>query len=177
MIGRLVAMVIAGAGAGSLSQFPEFVQQYSQRLAGRIDELQRFVQEFDRDAQRAGLTRQQAIEEYRLSESEFLGARQGRVADTIERYEGYQDAKARLQEAGPFGRLIVFARNYDGEIAGAAWEDYKPAVPLTMEGLVHAGGGLVAGLGLGWFLVGGTRAAGRQITKAWDRDKNGSTET
>jgi hypothetical protein len=42
----------------------------------------------------------------------------------------------------------VFARDYDGQVAARTYEDYRPAVPTTVEGLAHAGAGFVLGYGL-----------------------------
>ena len=46
------ALCLAGAfvGGGSLSQYPEFAQQYTQRLAGQVDALGQVVADFDRSA-------------------------------------------------------------------------------------------------------------------------------
>ncbi|MEM9851772.1 MAG: DUF2937 family protein, partial [Pseudomonadota bacterium] len=38
------------------SQFPEFSQQYVQRLGGAVDELRRVAADFDASARAAGLT-------------------------------------------------------------------------------------------------------------------------
>lgn len=39
MIGRVLALAGGLSGAVGLSQFPEFSQQYLQRLAGQVDAL------------------------------------------------------------------------------------------------------------------------------------------
>ncbi|MEM6728480.1 MAG: DUF2937 family protein, partial [Pseudomonadota bacterium] len=39
MILRIFALIFGLSGAASLSQFPEFAQQYLQRLAGKVDQL------------------------------------------------------------------------------------------------------------------------------------------
>ena len=58
---RLLAFIGGLGGAVSLSQFPEFSQQYLQRLAGAVDELQVIVETFDADAKGANLTRDEAL--------------------------------------------------------------------------------------------------------------------
>ena len=57
------ALSLAGgiAGAVGLSQFPEFSQQYAQRLGGAVDELARVVEDFDADASDVGLNRDEAL--------------------------------------------------------------------------------------------------------------------
>ena len=63
MIARVLALLGGLAGGASLSQFPEYSQQYIQRLAGAVDELTLFVTEFDADAASVGLSWDEALQE------------------------------------------------------------------------------------------------------------------
>lgn len=138
MIGR--GLVLAGGltGAAALSQFPEYSQQYTQRLGGAVDELSRVVAEFDADAADVGLSREAALVD--LAQGGQMGAeRADTMVGTIERHRRLSDDLAALKSAGPFTRAAQAGRFMDVEIARAAWEDYKPAVPLTFEGAVFAG--------------------------------------
>jgi len=160
MIGRLVAILIAAGSAVSASQLPEFIQQYSQRLGGAVDELTAFVRQFDADAKQAGLDRQKALDEYRRPDSRFLGARGQRVVSTIERYERLEGHRDALAAAGPFERIAVFARGFVPEVGGAAWSNFRPAVPVTVDGIV---------LGVAGFLIGLLTVAGifRFLRATW----------
>jgi hypothetical protein len=150
MIGKALTIAVGLAFGATLSQGPEFVQQYSQRLGGRIDELRGFVERFDRDASSSGLSRLDALAEYQTNPSAFVTARGKDAADTILRFQQYSAHRDALREAGPFGRLFVFARHADSDITAATAADYQPAVPVTLEGLGHAG----AGFAIGAFLTG-----------------------
>jgi hypothetical protein len=65
-----------------------------------------------------------------------------------------------MDEAGPFGRLLVLVQDRDPMIARGALEVFEPAVPVTREGAMSAaigfGGGWIAtffalsGLGAGF---------------------------
>lgn len=149
MIARILALIGGLSGAVGLSQFPEYSQQYIQRLAGAVDELTLFVQEFDADAASVGMTRQTALEE--LSESGDLGAaRAETIGTTITRYERMSAALEVLQSSGPFTRAYNAVQFNDLDVAQAAMEDFKPAVPVTFEGIVFSGVGFVGG----WIAVG-----------------------
>ena len=145
MFGRLFALVLGALSGLTLAQFPEFAQQYEQRLGGRIDELRDFVAGFDHDAARAGLSRAQALAEFTKPDSKFLQYRGEQAAAAIQRFEAMSDAKARLDAAAPFERLLVFTRVADSDIARAALHDFEPAVPASLEGVAHAGVGFVIG--------------------------------
>ena len=143
------ALTLAGGltGAAGLSQFPEFSQQYIQRLGGAVDELTRVVQEFDADAQALGLTQEEALAQ--LSQGGAFGAERARtMTATMDRQARLSADLAALRDASPFVRATQVNRFTDAEIASRAYAAFKPAVPLTVEGLVFAGVGFVAGLAL-----------------------------
>lgn len=152
MIARIFALLFGALGAGSLSQFPEFAQQYSQRLGGRVDELRSFVQRFDADAARAGLDRTRALAEFDRTGNTFLRDRGADAAVMVRSFERYETAKANLESAAPVERLFVFVRDMERDIAAATAGDYRPAVPVTIEGAVHAGAGFLVGLALAWMI-------------------------
>lgn len=175
MFARLFGLCLGFAGALSFSQLPEFTQQYAQRLGGHLDELRLFVDGFDRDAQSVGQSRSQALEALQANPDAFVTKRGDSAAATIDRYEHYQHVHAQLMEAHSVQRIWVFATSFDGDIAQAAWTRFQPALPLTFEGALHAGVGLVIGLvlslglslglarGFGWIgLTGGKKAARRR---------------
>ena len=142
----LRTLTLAGglAGAAGMSQFPEFSQQYVQRLGGAVDELTRFVAEFDVDAASLGLSRAAALAE--LAEGGAMGARRAEtMSRTLARHDRLSGDLAALQAAGPFTRLYRAGHLGDGEIARQAWGAFRPALPLTFEGVVCAGLGFLAG--------------------------------
>lgn len=171
MFGRLFALVLGALTGLTLAQFPEFVQQYEQRLGGRIDELREFVAGFDRDAARVGLSRTQALAEFAKPDSKFLQYRGEHAADAIRRYEFLSDAKGRLDAAAPFERLLVFAKVAEPDIARAALRDFEPAVPATLEGALHAGVGFTLGALISTLFVRlGRRPRGRLAPPTGMRD-------
>ncbi|TNF21537.1 MAG: DUF2937 family protein [Rhodobacteraceae bacterium] len=145
MIAR--ALMLAGGltGAAGLSQFPEFSQQYAQRLGGAVDELSRVVAEFDADAASVGLNRQEALADL-AGGGAMARARAETMARTLDRHARLSEDLAALQGAGPFTRAYLAANMTDRQIARRAWEAYKPALPVTFEGAAFAGVGFLGGL-------------------------------
>ena len=144
MIGRAIVLAGGLAGAGTLSQFPEFSQQYLQRLAGQVDTLDRIEADFDRSAAKSGLSRDAALEA--LGTTGFSGQHARDLRATFARAEGLRNALAMLRLAGPYERLMMPHRLADPVLVQATWADFAPALPLTTEGAVCAG----IGFGLGW---------------------------
>jgi hypothetical protein len=143
----LRALTLAGglAGAAATSQFPEFSQQYIQRLGGAVDALGEVVGDFDTSAQAVGLSRDAAL--VQMQGTEFLDRRRTDMTATIARYERLTADLSALEGEGPFMRAYHLPRITDSQIATAAWEVYQPAVPLNFVGIIFAGVG---------FLLGGT---------------------
>lgn len=144
---KLLALLGGLAGAAGLSQYPEFAQQYLQRLAGQVDALEAVVADFDASAARAGLNREQALAE--LTGTAFLRGRQDDMRRTFERHDRLSGDLDRLRAASPFERMAMPQRLADPQTFGATWADFRPAVPVTAEGAVAA---ILGYLG-GWLLV------------------------
>lgn len=143
MILRTMTLVGGVLGAAALSQYPEFAQQYTQRLAGQIQALGGMVRDFDASAMRSGLTRDEALNE--MQGTQFLSDRGNDLRRTITRYEDLQDDYERLASANAFQKLLMPQRLGDGETLRGTFADYQPAVPLTPEGGVATAAGFIGG--------------------------------
>jgi len=143
----LRALTLAGglAGAAATSQFPEFSQQYLQRLGGAVDALSQVVTDFDASAAAVGMDRADALAE--LRGTEFLERRRVDMARTFARFDTLQGDLATLKGEGPFMRAYHLSRLTDGQIAGAAWRVYQPALPLNFAGLSFGLVGFLLGVG------------------------------
>lgn len=144
----LRALTLAGGlmGAAAFSQFPEYSQQYTQRLGGAVDALAEVVADFDASAATVGLSREAALGQ--MTGTAFLERRRFDMETTFARHARLQGDLVAIQNAGPFMRAYHASRLTDGQIAQAALAAYKPAVPLTFAGLTFAGAGFVAGAGV-----------------------------
>ncbi len=142
---RMVAG-IGGVGlALILSQFPEYAQQYTQRLGGAVDELRVITEDFDRAAVAGGLDREAALERYNASNDDFLAGRGTSMTATFQRYEDLSATLARIENAGAVERFQSLPAYLDTDIGRRTLEAYQPAVPVTMEGILYAGGGFILG--------------------------------
>jgi hypothetical protein len=141
--------IIAGIGglglAITLSQFPEYAQQYTQRLGGAVDELRVITEDFDRAAAQGGLDRASALARYNASNDDFLSGRGSSMSATFQRYEHLNATLARIEGADPLERLQSLPAYLDTDIGQRTLENYRPAVPVTMEGILYAGGGFILG--------------------------------
>lgn len=144
---RALSLVTGLTGAAGVSQFPEYSQQYMQRLGGAVDELARVLDDFDADAASLDMSREAALVD--LAQGGQMGAaRAETMVATIDRHDRLSRDLETMQTLGPFSRARHAARFTDAELAGRVWENYKPAMPVTFEGAVFAAVGFLGGLGL-----------------------------
>lgn len=143
---RRIVSITGGLALGIvLSQFPEYAQQYTQRLGGAVDELRVITEEFDTAATAAGMTRETALGRFSATSDDFIQGRGQSMAQTFARYEQLSATLAEIRGADAIARLTLLPRYLDTEIGGRALENFRPAVPVTLEGLGYAGGGFLIG--------------------------------
>lgn len=145
---RVLALAAGLCGGVGLSQFPEYSQQYTQRLSGAVDELDRIVVMFDADASRLGMTRQQALAD--LAQGGRMGvARAQSMGQVLERHARLSADLASLKTSSSSVKFIKINSFTDSEIARKTLADFKPAIPVSPEGLGLGG----VGFGLGYSVV------------------------
>lgn len=145
---KFLAMLLAIAGGLLGSQAPSFTLQYMQNLNGRVDELKPLVEKFDTDVAAYGYSREQALKECATA-SGLLDALCGSYAETIERYEILSQHLTALQQAPELKRPIILAQSYQRDIVDSVVEEFKPAIPTTVDGAAYGGGGF-----LGTWIIG-----------------------
>jgi hypothetical protein len=125
MIRSLFDGLCAAVGALTFSLLPSFIQQYLAGLATCRSELLRIVTEAR--AQPGAMS------------PEFL-------AHTGARSDWCATAAEAIDRSDGFGRLFVFLRNFDPEIARTTLGIFRPAVQLTFDGLYFFLAGVILGL-------------------------------
>ena len=141
---RSVVFALALAGGGLVSQLPEFAQQYRQRLGGALGEIQRIVQDFDKDAERSNLSREDALRLYGRSAEPFIRDRGLSMSAVLERHESLKSQVAALDRAGALFAPVVVLSAPDDELVDDTWGAFAPALPLGFAGLFYALCGFVA---------------------------------
>jgi hypothetical protein len=160
VITRRLAVAIGFLFAVIGAQWPEFAQQYRQRLGGALDELNRMIAEFDNQARSQSLSREQGLARLERNDDPLARQRADAVNEEIDRADRLSKQKQAFAEAGPVNRLVTLVENFDPETMAQAWRDYEPALPTTSEAFIVGGVSLV----VGWCL---THAIAWPIRKTW----------
>jgi len=145
MIKGTIPLIFGLILAGGLSQFPEFSQQYTQRVGGAYFELRDVADRFRADAASNNKTVEQAVKEYSRADTTFLRDRGESMQTVLAREEYLRRHYEALTGGDGFEQLVVFVRARDLDIAADAFGIYKPAMPLTFTGAAHAALGFLFG--------------------------------
>jgi len=145
MIYRTVWIAIAATFGIFTSQAPEFAQQYSQRLGGAIDELRVVIADFEEDARSNGMAAKEALETWGQSADSFLRDRAESMQRTFSRFDSLESQQTAFESLPEMARPVALLRTFDQRVLDGAWDDYKPAVPVTPPGLIWAGAGALFG--------------------------------
>lgn len=150
-----MAIAVGLCGAVGLSQFPEYAQQYKQRLSGAVEELSWVVAQFDADAANLGMTRSEALQNLQNS-SALAQARAGSMSDVILRYERLSRDLAILNKAASIYAPRNILRFTEQKLARDTLSAFKPAIPFTLQGVLFGAVGFALGYGVWrgffWFL-------------------------
>ncbi|MGD0641753.1 MAG: DUF2937 family protein [Roseiarcus sp.] len=129
------------------TQWPEFSQQYRQRLGGALDELRRVVAAFDAEAASRSLTPAEGVARLKDNADPLARERGSDIESDIAREARLGHDLAELQGADPLRRLVLIAGDFDSETASRTLQDFQPAVPVTPESLIVGGLALIWGWG------------------------------
>ena len=94
------------------------------------------------------MSQAEGITHLQRSDDTFVQQRGDQMRDTIVRRDRLERQNEAFAKAGPVGRLVVLAEDFDPRIARRAYETYEPAVPTTSEGLIAGVIGFLFGGGL-----------------------------
>jgi len=122
-----VAFVVSLLVAVALSQALALAHQYQQHLDAAIDELRRVIQQ-----PMAGNTGQRVRDQA------------SRMDEVIARHGRLRAQENAFRDGGAFVRISAFILNFDQPLVQRTVLAYQPAIPLTAEGLLLAGGGFLA---------------------------------
>lgn len=150
---RALCLVGGLTGAVGLSQYPEFSQQYIQRLAGQVDALTIEAKRFDDSALAEGMGREEALQV--MIGSDFVDRRQVDMRQMFARHARLSENLLVLRTASPLERLRLPHRMADGPTVQEVWGDFTPAVPVSVAGAASAGTGFLGG----WLVIAGLFAA------------------
>jgi hypothetical protein len=146
IIDGLLDRIVAFLCALLFAQVPQFIAQYTQRLGGHVDELTRIVGQYTQAAAEVGKTLEQFIATHLSSGvADFVST--GKIMDeNISRLNLLSRALEELNTASAYSKFIVFLKDVDSSIVNNTFQNFTPGVPVTVEAVIYALIGLIAGM-------------------------------
>ena len=145
-IGNVLDRLCIVAGAFIGSQIPQFMQQYTQRLAGHVEALQKLIDQMRQIASFSNKTLEQYIEKFKES-SDLDFSRQGDfMQGIVTRWQELHQALNHLTQSSIWLHPYYFLKDLQPDIAHSTLASFQPGLSLTIEGLCYAGIGMI----LGW---------------------------
>lgn len=146
MIARIVYLSAAAAGGSATSQFPEFFQQYLQRLGGHVDQARIQATRIQEAAAAEKLSLQAYLDSF-LNSQISAHRRQGEILQLeLAEADHLSQSLESLTQAPVWQRPFLMTSHLEVDILQAAATAYQPAVPITPEGFVYAGVGALLGI-------------------------------
>lgn len=124
--------------AAAMSQFPEFHQQYTQRLGGALDELTLQLDDLDRRAEAAGMGRFDYVRHFQNNSDEVVRGEGDAMMNMLSRHSRLSKAYQRLEEAPWYMSFIETAFHLEPDLAENTMMSFVPAIPLSISGGAHA---------------------------------------
>ena len=135
--------VVIGAFVGS--QIPQFMQQYTQRLAGYVDALQTLLNQLRQFA----FTSHKTLEQYVLKFKESGDSDFSQQADFMQyilaKHQDLQQTVEHLTQGPIWLRPYYFLRDFQSDIAHSTFYSFEFGFNFTLEGLCYAIGGMLFG--------------------------------
>lgn len=136
-IGSLADRICIVAGAFIGSQIPQFIQQYTQRLAAHIAELDHLLTKLRRIASLSDKTLDQYIQKF-LSSSDPDFSRQGEFIDEmLRRFHVLSDSLQKITESRIWTRPFIFLKEIHRDLFETTLDSFQPGLVLSVEGICY----------------------------------------
>ena len=147
-LGGFLDRLLAVFGVVSFAQFPQFFNQYIQRLGGHLAEAKFMLVRYEMTADYFNMTLDEYIATHVNSGHEVFVSSGQLISDLVTRINTLEKSFAALKDASVYNRWWVFLRQLDYSIFQETWLDFTPGIPTTLEGAIYG----VCGLLVTWFL-------------------------
>ncbi len=144
-LGSIIDRLCIVAGAFFGSQIPQFMQQYSQRLAGHVAELRQLIDQLTRVAAHSNKSLEEYIQKFLVSNDADFSHQGHFMQGMVNRWEELNGALLHLTQSSAWTRPLVFMKDLQTDIAHSTFASFQPGINFTAEGLCYAGIGSLMG--------------------------------
>lgn len=143
--GKIIDRLCIVAGAFLGSQIPQFMQQYTQRLAGHVAELHHLLEQLRKTASNSQKSLDQYVQKFVSSPDADFASQGAFMQGILQRWDELNQALVQLSQSPAWTRPFVFFKELQPDIAQSTFATFQPGINLNLEGLCYAGIGILIG--------------------------------
>lgn len=138
-IGGLLDRIVLVVGIVSAGCIPSFISQYQQRLGGRLDQVLKDLEPFQRVADKYHNGSLKELVEHHLKSSDATFREEGAAVQVMSNSAELLRRALQALETDLFHQMTyLLTGGIDMEIARSTWRIYSPSFNLTIESVVLA---------------------------------------
>ena len=143
---RRILLIISGlVFAFILSQFLEFKQQYTQRASGALDELNHQITALDQRAESVDKSRLHYILGFLENENQESHMEGLHMVEQLGRHMRLTKTLNKIKFAPQYQQIFTLIAHADLPSIKATFNDYKPALPMSITGAIYTVSGFIFG--------------------------------
>ena len=159
MIGGLLDRMVLLGGVLLGGALPSFMQQYRQRLGGRLDQAREQLAAWQDLADRLHGGDLAALVAHHRASADATFLQEAQLIESVQAEVGALDAAVSAIQGGSWEQLAGMLAHLRAADMQATWSVFEPAFPMTMQGISFA---LLLG-GTFWLLWVGAVGAARHL--------------
>lgn len=176
MLWRIANALFGCLGAAAAGQFPTFQVQYRQQLAGRLEQVRADLSNLFNEARDKGLAPEEFLERASRESGSYTRILLEDAEQALADHQRLEAAYEALLLSDSLSRPFLFLQHLDPQIARSVAAHFQPALPLTLEGLVYAGLGLLIGVAFAALLEYAGRSLFRSLRQLKRKDQDGGQQ-
>jgi predicted PurR-regulated permease PerM len=141
-IGWLFNRIFLVLGALVGSQVPEFIQQYTQRLGGHVDELSHLLLLIKQSAALSNKSLDIYIQKFMTNSDPDFVIQGQFMQSMLSRWENLTSSLSNIIRSSIWTKPFVFITQIDKEIFSSTTKSFHPGFTLTIEGLLYTALGM-----------------------------------
>ena len=147
-IDGLLDRIFAVIGCLVLSQMPQFMMQYTQRLSGHVEELQIHLRMMRQGAALSGKSLEQYVSKFMASQDVDFVHQGGIIKNMVIRYDQLSAGLQAMNESSTLTRPWAFFSHIQYDIAEGTLRSFQPGISFSFETVSYMFIGLIAGFSI-----------------------------
>lgn len=144
-IAKMIDRIFAVCGAIVFMQMPQFMQNYTENLAGHLAEVRWQLEQLRTMVHKSGRSLNELVAKFLVSPDSDIVFQGELIQGMVDREASFSSALTSISQASPYSKPLVFFKTIDWDIVNETSRHFSFGLPLSMESLTWGLLGLFAG--------------------------------